>query len=97
MRVMKADPPAPRLPAQAASGSSRVPRAVEVDPRAAYRRFPNETAVVYSTENPARPNSERYRRYERYRVARTIGEARRLGATSQDISLDLAAGAWGLA
>jgi len=97
MRLMKADPPAPResRPAGGASSSTdRTPRAMEVNRRAAYRRFPNETRVVYEDRNPARPNSERYKRYEAYsKKAKTIGEARRLGASSQDISQDLAAGA----
>ncbi len=35
----------------------------------------------------------RHARYEAYKVATTLGEARRLGATSQDISLDVTAGA----
>ena len=94
IRVMKADPPAPR-PAQEASSSSRdrAPRAIEIDPRAAYRRFPNETRVAYQDKNPARPNGERYKRYENYKKATTIGQARSLGATSQDISLDLSTAA----
>ena len=44
-------------------------------------------------ENPARANTPRHRRYEKHRVATTIGAARRLGATSQDISMDVAVGA----
>ena len=94
LRAFKADPPPPRPPAQeAGSSTDRAPRAAEVDPRAAYRRFPNELRVEYQNENPARRNSERYKRYENYKTARTIGEARILGATSQDISLDFTAGA----
>ena len=90
---MKADPPAPRPPAQEASSSNRAPRAAEVDPRAQYRRFPNEMRVAYSANNPARIDSERYKSYDNYKTATTIGEARVLGATSQDITLDLSAGA----
>ena len=92
MRVMKADPPPPREPREptpAAISTERAPRAIEVDPRAEYRRFPNENRVEYQEENPARRNSERFRRYENYKRAKTIGEARSLGATSQDISADL--------
>ena len=44
LRVMKADPPAQPRPTQ--SSTDRAPRTIEVDPRAAYRRFQNETAVV---------------------------------------------------
>ena len=93
LRVMKADPPAQQQPRPAQSSTDRAPRTIEVDPRAAYRRFPNETAVVYQDTNPARPNGDRYKRYEKYKRATTIGQARSLGATSQDISLDLGAGA----
>ncbi len=71
----------------------RQPRNLEVDPRAAYRRFPNEQRVEYKDQNPARIGTPRFRRYESYKVSRTIGAARRLGATSQDISQDLTAGA----
>ena len=72
--------------------TERQPRAIEIDPRAAYRRFPNDQRVQYGA-NPARINTPRHRRYENYKEATTIGGARRLGATSQDISMDVAAGA----
>jgi hypothetical protein len=39
--------------------------------------------------NPARVNTPRHRRYENYKEATTIGAARRLGSTNQDISLDI--------
>ncbi len=71
----------------------RQPRTLEIDPRAIYRRFQNDQRVEYKDENPARINTPRFRRYEAYQVAATIGGARRLGATSQDVSQDLAAGA----
>ena len=71
----------------------RQARTLEVDPRAAYRRFPNEQRVEYKDQNPARIGTPRFRRYESYKVTHTIGAARRLGATSQDISQDLTAGA----
>lgn len=86
--------PAPR-PVQARGASSsrgpvgeRQPRAFDVDPRAPYRRFPND-----QRDNPARPEGPRWRRFESYNEATTISGARRLGATSQDISQDIAAGA----
>jgi hypothetical protein len=63
-----------------------------VDPRALYRRFPDAQRVRFGA-NPARPGSDRYNRFERCKTASTIGEMRRLGATSQDISLDTAKGA----
>ena len=99
IRVFIAERPAAR-PVQVGGASSsggvpapRTPRAPEMDPRAQYRRFPNELQVEYKDENPAREGSERFNRYERYKRATTIGQARRLGATSQDISLDLEKGA----
>ena len=70
----------------------RQPRALEVDPRAPYRRFPNDQRVRFG-DNPARPGGARWRRYEKYREATTIGGVRRLGGTSQDISLDIQSGA----
>ena len=93
------DRPATARPAQVGGASSssdpapkeRQPRAIEIDPRAPYRRFPNDQKVANGA-NPARANTPRYRRYESYKGATTIGGARRLGATSQDISLDIQAG-----
>ena len=102
LRVLKADPPAiaiaPReaRPAQqggASSSTDRAPRAIEVGPRAAYRSFPNETRKTFKDKNPARPTGDRFKRYEAYKRATSIGEARQLGATSQDISLDISSGA----
>jgi len=104
IKVLPATAPEPRpaWPVQVsiergASSSSSGPRerqlrALEVDPRAPYRRFPNDQRVRYGA-NPARPGTPRFRRYERYKEAATVGGARRLGATSQDISMDVAAGA----
>jgi len=101
IKVLPAAPPEPRpaRPAQVggASGSSepareRQPRALEIDPRAPYRKFPNTQRVRYGA-NPARVGTPRHARYEAYKEAVTIGEARRLGATSQDISLDIQKGA----
>jgi hypothetical protein len=73
-------------------GGERQLRAIEIDPRAAYRKFPNVQKVRYGA-NPARGGTPRHGRYEAYKGASTIGEARRLGASSQDISMDIAAGA----
>ena len=97
-----APPPAPEprasRPVQVGGASSssgpaeRQPRALEIDPRAPYRRFPNEQRVRFE-DNPGRPGGPRWARFEKYKMATTIGGARRLGATSQDISMDVAAGA----
>ena len=70
----------------------RQPRALEMDPRAPYRRFPNDQRVRFG-DNPGRPGGPRWVRFEKYKEASTIGGARRLGATSQDLSMDVAAGA----
>ncbi len=83
-------PPKPR-PAEVGGARSsdapgpaeRMPRAPELDPRAQYRRFLNDMVIEYK-KNPARPGTPRYKRFEKYKVATTIGAARRLGATSQD-------------
>ena len=102
IKVFVAKPPEPRpiiaRPVQVGGASSsgepaeRQPRTIEVDPRAPYRRFPTEQKVEYG-ENPARVGTPRYRRYENYKAATDIGGARRLGATSQDISMDIKVGA----
>ena len=102
IKVFVAKAPEPRLvearPVQVGGASSsndpreRPERTLKIDRRAPYRRFPNEQRVEYGA-NPARVNTPRYRRFENYKEATTIGGARRLGATSQDISSDIQAGA----
>jgi len=88
IKVSVAKPPEPRpvvaRPIQVGGASSssgpteRQPPTIEVDPRAPYRRFPRDQRVQYGA-NPARVNTPRYRRYENYKEATTIGGARRLG------------------
>ena len=93
IKVLPAAPePRPVQIGGASSSGERQPRAPEVDARAPYRRFPNEQKVRFG-ENPGRPGGPRWVRFERYKSASTVGGARRLGATSQDISMDVAAGA----
>ena len=60
--------------------------------RAPYRRFANHQRIRIGS-NPARPGSDRYNRFETYNTAAAIREMRRLGGTSQDISLDISKGA----
>ena len=98
IKVFKADPPAPRPVQVGGSSSSTAPppertaRAIETNPRIVL--YPHFLKVQFSQENPAQKiGSQRYLRYERYKKARTMGEARDLGLTTQDINLDLAAGA----
>ena len=43
--------------------------------------------------NPARVGTPRHAGYEVYKGANSIGEARILGATNQDIRMDVSAGA----
>ena len=54
--------------------------------------FPSEMKVRFNN-NYARPGTQRFDRFEIYKSARTIGEARRLGALTHDIMAALAAGA----
>ena len=97
IKVLPAAAPEPRVggsssssavPAPATPRTPRQPYQIETP----YRRFPNELRVEYGP-NPARRGTPRFGRYEKYRTATTVGAARRLGATPQDVSLDLAAGA----
>jgi hypothetical protein len=102
IKVLPAAAPEPRpaLPVQVGGASSsgpatqieRQPRALEIDPRAPYRRFPNEQRVRCGA-NPVRVGTPRHARYEAYKVASAIGGARTLGARSQDISMDIQRGA----
>ena len=76
------------VPAPATPRTPREPYSIETP----YRRFPNELRIEFGP-NPARRGTPRFGRYEKYKEATTIGGVRRLGATPQDISSDLAAGA----
>ena len=99
LRVFKT-PPEPKAPKPEAASSSTGPRpaertrgpyqarAVEFEPRAAARKYQNEWHVIYDPENPSKRLGPKYTRYEKYKVATTIGEARRLGSTSMDFKLD---------
>ena len=50
--------------ASSSSGpAQRQPRTIEVDPRAPYRKFPNEQRVRFE-ENPGRPGGPRWIRFE---------------------------------
>jgi hypothetical protein len=103
LRVMPADPPEPAAPravqvggASASSAAAlpaapreRAERALEIDPRAAYRKYPPDQRIRYGA-NPARMGTPRHARFELYKLATTVGEARRLGATPQDLQADVA-------
>jgi hypothetical protein len=102
LKVFPADPPEPAAPqpVQVGGGASssaappaapreRAERALEMDPRAPYRRYPPDQRIRYSAVNPARVGTARRARFDIYKDANTIGQARRLGATPQDIQQDL--------
>ena len=86
----KASVPRPVVQVGGASGSSgpRAERAIEVDRRAPYRKFPNDQRLRYKADNPKRAGTAAYRRYEAYKPATDAGMARRLGATPMDFKID---------
>ena len=101
IKVFKADSVTPRPVQVGGSSSSAAPssssterarRAIETNPRIVL--YPSWLKVKFTQDNPAQKvGSQRYLRYERYKRSKTMGEARDLGLTTQDIQLDLAAGA----
>jgi hypothetical protein len=103
LRIFRAprEPAAPRpppRPAQVGGASSSTDRPartrVEFEPRAPYKRWQDDWITEYSDENPSkRQAGPKRERYEKYKRSTTIGEARRLGATSQDFAKDEASGA----
>ena len=71
--------PRPTRPVQVGGASSssgpaggRQPRAIEVDPRAPYRRFPNEQKVRFE-DNPGRPGGPRFVRFEKTKWPLLLG------------------------
>ncbi|CAE7545737.1 unnamed protein product [Symbiodinium necroappetens] len=48
----------------------------------------SDTAISFRSENPKKPGSKAWERFEKYKTATTIGEATNLGAQWQDISAD---------
>ena len=49
----------------------------------------DSTAITFNIENPKRPSSRAHEIYKLYKTATTIGEARRLGASTGHIKYDL--------
>ena len=78
-----------RRPAGTASSSAgprgRPEGAVDVAPRVPRRVMAASTALLWTPENPYRGGTAAHARYQVYRSASTVGEARTLGATPQDI------------
>ena len=79
-----------RKPPSAASSSAggqrgRPAGAVDIAPRVPRRVMAATQELLWQPDNPYRAGSASYARYELYKGAETVGEARRLGATPQDI------------
>ena len=55
-------------------------------------RLPAGTAITWQPDNPYRGGTASYTRYDLYKGASTIGEARSLGATPQDLKTGLSKG-----
>ena len=82
-----------RRPAAAAGvAGGRPAGAVDLAPRMPRRELPAATAITWQPDNAHRGGTAAHARYELYKGASTIGEARRLGATPQDIKNGLAKG-----
>ena len=64
----------------------------EVEPRAEAVRYPNYLKIKFVGENPSKRAGPRRERFEKYKTAKTIGEMRTFGGTSQDITMDIEAG-----
>ncbi len=75
-----------------AEGRGRPAGAVDIAPRAPRRGLPGGTEITFQPDNPHRGGTAVYTRYAAYRSATTVGEARRLGATPQDLRGDLEGG-----
>ena len=52
----------------------------------------DSTAIKFNHENPKRPSSRSHEVHELYKMAKTVGEARRLGASTGHIKYDLSKG-----
>lgn len=52
-------------------------------------KLPEETPIAYKSENPKRSGSQAQQRYDKYKAAKTVGEAVRLGASRGDIQNDM--------
>ena len=59
--------------------------AVDIAPRVPRRGLPNATAITFQPDNPHRGGSAAFTRYELYRSATSVGEARAAGALPQDL------------
>ena len=72
-------------PPAVAAGQRPAARAVELAPRAQRRDLPGTQAILFQPDNPKRGTSQAFIRYEVYKRATTLAEARRLGMNPQDL------------
>ena len=81
---------APRAPPVA--GGGRPAGAVDLAPRMPRRALSAATPITWQPDNPYRGGSASRARYELYKGAGTVGEARALGATPQDLKNGISKG-----
>ena len=79
--------------ASASAGSRGRPAgSVDLAPRVPRRALPAATPVTFQPDNPHRGGTAAYARYELYKTAQSVGEARIAGALPQDLKGDLEKG-----
>ena len=80
--------------AAASSGASRgrPAGAVDVALRVPRRGLPAATPILFQPDNPHRGGTAAYTRYDLYKNAQSVGAARTLSATPQDLKGDLEKG-----
>ena len=83
--TVRKPPSAPSAAAGSAGQRGRPAGAVDIAPRVPRRVMAATQELLWSPDNPYRAGSASHARYELYKGAETVGEARRLGATPQDI------------
>jgi len=69
----------------AAVGQAPAARAIQLAPRASRRDLPGSQGIIFQPDNPKRGGSAAYARWALYRSATSVGEARRLGMSPQDL------------
>ena len=84
VRNPRAAPAAPAVPAAPAAPAPRAPRGPDIIPRGTPSRLPAGQPLAFG-ENPFRANTAAHTRYEAYRSATNVGEARARGATPLDL------------
>jgi hypothetical protein len=72
-------------PPAVAAGQRPAARAVQLAPRQQRRDLPGTQEIMFQADNPKRGGSAAYTRWALYRSATTVGQARSLGMTPQDM------------